>query len=55
MACAGNSRLEAAVLVLGLEHAVDFGHEVLEVERLGQQFRLGRGASALHRIAGGVI
>ena len=40
------------MLVLGLEHAVHFHHQVLEVERLGQQFRLGRGAPALQRDGG---
>ena len=44
--------LQAAVLVLGLEHPVDFGHQVLEVEWLGQQFGLGRGPSALQRDRG---
>ena len=31
--------LEAAVLVLGLEDAVDLHHQVLEMEWLGQQLR----------------
>jgi hypothetical protein len=28
--------LQASVLILGLEHAVDLGHQILQVERLGQ-------------------
>ena len=44
--------LKAAVLVLGLEHAVDFGDQVFEVERLGQQLRLRRRAPALQRDRG---
>jgi hypothetical protein len=40
-------RKHRAVLVLGLEDAVDFGDQILEVEGLGQHLRLGRGAAAL--------
>src|SRR5215217_2955975 len=45
-------RLEAAVLVLGLEDAVDLGDEVLEVEGLRQQLRARSRASALERHGG---
>ena len=40
------------MLVLGLEHAVDLHDEVLQVEGLGQQLGLGRGAAALERDGG---
>ena len=40
-------RLKSPVLVLGLEHAVHLHHEILEVEGLGQQLRLGGCAPAL--------
>ena len=37
------------MLILGLEDAVHLGNEVLQVEGLGQQFRLRAGATALQR------
>ncbi len=43
---------QTPVLVFGLKHAIDFGDEVFQVKRLGQQFRLGRGAAALERHGG---
>jgi len=41
--------LEPAVLVLGLEHPVDFHDQVLQVERLGQKLGFGRRPAALQR------
>src|SRR5690349_8696873 len=38
---------KTAVGILGLEHAVHLHHQVLEVERLGQQFCFGCRAPAL--------
>src|SRR5690349_10908515 len=44
--------LEPAVLVLGLEHAVDLHDQILQVERLGQELGFRRRAAALERDRG---
>ena len=40
------------MLILGLEQSIDLGDKVFQVERLGQELGLGRGAAALERDRG---